>query len=87
MFNCACIAITLNLILAAFNLLPLAPLDGFAVLTGILPTQASITYEKFAKAYGPLVLIAIFIIPEVQRVTLIPLYRGLETLVVRLAGG
>lgn len=47
-----------NLILAAFNLIPLAPLDGFKVALGILPKEISSSYAKLEQ-YGPAILFAV----------------------------
>lgn len=80
------IAIMLNLILAAFNLLPIQPLDGFAVAVGLLPQRASLRFEEFMGRYGPLILIAIFLIGPVRQVTLYPLYAGIGALVHSVAG-
>ena len=48
--------IFLNVILVFFNLLPIAPLDGFKVLGGLLPYPTS---QKFLRteAFGPLILL------------------------------
>ncbi|KXG74135.1 hypothetical protein AN618_24100 [Fervidicola ferrireducens] len=47
-----------NLVLAVFNLIPIAPLDGYKILTGLLPWRMS---DKLAhlETYGPLILIFI----------------------------
>jgi Zn-dependent protease len=47
-----------NLVLAVFNLLPIAPLDGYKILTGLLPWRMS---DKlvYLETYGPLILIFI----------------------------
>lgn len=48
--------IVINLILAAFNLIPLPPLDGSKVLAGLLPDAgAQKMYEL--EQYGPLILL------------------------------
>ena len=51
-------SVLLNLVLAAFNLLPIAPLDGGGILTGVLP-QAWLPAVAKLQRYGPLVLIGI----------------------------
>ncbi len=50
--------ISLNVILVFFNLLPIAPLDGFKVLGGLLPYPTS---QKFlqTEAFGPLILLSL----------------------------
>lgn len=47
-----------NLILAIFNLIPLAPLDGFKVAVGILPSELSASYAQ-TERYGPMILLLI----------------------------
>ena len=45
-----------NLVLAVFNLLPIAPLDGFKVALGILPREAANAYAR-TERYGPGILL------------------------------
>ncbi|HEY8145730.1 MAG TPA: site-2 protease family protein, partial [Kofleriaceae bacterium] len=47
-------AVILNFMLMFFNLIPAPPLDGGAVLEGLLPTRALPTYQRFS-VYGPFV--------------------------------
>jgi len=47
--------ISLNIILAAFNLLPIAPLDGFKVALGILPKNMAASFARLEQ-YGPIIL-------------------------------
>ena len=49
-----------NLLIASFNLIPLAPLDGSKVLLGILPPSMAATFAKLER-YGPLVLMGVII--------------------------
>ncbi len=44
-----------NVLLAAFNLIPLKPLDGEGILSLFIPNRFREGYEKFA-AYGPAIL-------------------------------
>ena len=63
-----------NLILAVFNLLPIAPLDGFKVALGLLPRNAANTFAKL-EPYGPgilLVIIALgFLSPDLRILSMI----------------
>ncbi len=46
----------LNLILAVFNLIPIAPLDGFKVVVGVLP-RAQASAMARVEQYGPMILL------------------------------
>lgn len=56
MFNFAFI----NVVLFFFNLIPLAPLDGFTVLRGLLPTSMALQLERIQK-YSFLIFLGLFI--------------------------
>ncbi len=56
--------IFLNLLLAVFNLLPLAPLDGSRVVGGLLPASWAEGYERFERI-GPIILIGIILVDVV----------------------
>jgi len=47
--------ISLNIILAIFNLLPIYPLDGFKIISGILPPEQACQWEEL-QSFGPLIL-------------------------------
>ncbi len=51
----------LNLILGVFNLLPLNPLDGGKILTGLLPSPQSEAVERFLESYSLILLILLFL--------------------------
>lgn len=51
--------VLLNCTLAVFNFLPLAPLDGFRVWTGILPIELARPLYRL-EPYGMLILMALF---------------------------
>jgi Zn-dependent protease len=54
-------AVTINIGLAVFNLLPLFPLDGFHVVTQLLPPKLSKTFAGMA-AFGPFGVLALVLI-------------------------
>ena len=51
-----------SLILGVFNLIPIAPLDGFKVAVGLLPRDLSIAFARLEQ-YGPAILIALIALP------------------------
>jgi Zn-dependent protease len=54
--------ITINLVLAVFNLVPVGPLDGAKVALALLPHDTAVEFENFMDRYGIMVL-ALLIIP------------------------
>jgi Zn-dependent protease len=51
-----------SLILGVFNLIPIAPLDGFKVAVGTLPRDLSEAWAQ-TEQYGPMILIALIALP------------------------
>jgi len=54
--------VSLNIALAAFNLIPIPPLDGFSVVTGVLPRPIAEIFEPL-RQYGWIILLALLFIP------------------------
>jgi Zn-dependent protease len=52
----------INLVLAAFNLIPIPPLDGSWVLSAVLPPWAARFYDEFRR-FGPILLLILFMTP------------------------
>jgi Zn-dependent protease len=61
----------LNFMLFFFNLIPAPPLDGGAVVAGLLPRKYLDGYEKLS-VYGPFLLMAVIFIPGVSRIFATP---------------
>lgn len=55
------VIVQLNILLAAFNLLPVPPLDGFSVLVGVAPQPLADRLNELRR-YGPYLLIGIFLL-------------------------
>lgn len=53
----------INLVLFALNLLPIPPLDGFTIISGLL-TPRQLYALGPVRQYGPLLLLLIFVIPN-----------------------
>ena len=66
-------AVLLNFILFFFNLIPAPPLDGGAVVEGLLPSKWVPNYQRFA-VYGPFILMAVIFVPGLARVFVGPAY-------------
>lgn len=56
-----------NLLLAAFNLIPLAPLDGSKVLPGVLPRELGEAVQRL-EPWGPGILLAVIMVDYVFKV-------------------
>lgn len=67
--------IKINLVLFAFNLLPIPPLDGGRILTWLLPSQAAHTLAQMEK-YGFFVVIALMGLGVLNQWWLKPIVNG-----------
>ncbi len=63
-------SLQINLALAIFNILPIAPLDGSKILSGVLPDKhANIIH--FLERYGPFILIGLILFGQATGVSII----------------
>lgn len=62
------IIVAINLLLAFFNLLPLGPLDGAAVVQGLLPLPAARRFAEFSRRWGWMLLMAIIIVRPLRTI-------------------
>ena len=63
-FQFCLIGVQINLLLFAFNLMPIPPLDGFTILMGILPPEMAYRLTPL-RQYGTIILlVVIFLLPR-----------------------
>ncbi len=55
------VAVFFNLVLAVFNLLPAAPLDGSKIALGLMPRRMAASYLRF-EPYGPGILLSVILL-------------------------
>ncbi len=76
--------ISINIVLAVFNIIPVPPLDGSKILAGLLPRRYSHIVYNLEK-YGFVILILMMVFGVIGAV-LMPIVGFIETLLFRIAG-
>lgn len=67
-------AISINLSLAFFNLIPLPPLDGSSIIVPFLKGEALRTYYRIQQYAMPILIVVLYLLPSVLYIDLIGLY-------------
>ena len=67
--------IQFNVVLAVFNLLPISPLDGSKILTGLLPEKKAYAFNNFMGRFG-MILIFLLIFPSFGGSSLLGIITG-----------
>lgn len=63
-------SVVLNLVLAFFNMIPIFPLDGSRILTGLLPRDLADRFQAF-EPMGPMILLGLILLGAVTGVRII----------------
>jgi Zn-dependent protease len=71
--NVSYVFIFLNVGLAVFNLLPIPPLDGSKILSGILPTETYFKFMRYERYIGIAFLAIVLLVPGILSTIITPM--------------
>ncbi len=74
--------IIMNIYLAAFNLIPLVPLDGGRILSGLLPRELEIKYSRL-EPYGMIILLLLIFL-GVTRYFVVPVAGAFYSIIISI---
>ncbi len=67
--------VVFSLVLAAFNLIPILPLDGGRILLALLPMKYAIKYQRY-EPYGMFILLGLIFLPSLIGINVIGWFLG-----------
>lgn len=67
LLNMVAVSIWINLVLAFFNLIPIPPLDGSKILSGLLPAEAAAVLQRI-EPFGFIILLILFYTGIISRI-------------------
>jgi Zn-dependent protease len=76
--------IQINLVLMALNLLPIPPLDGGRIVTGLLPEPAASTFAR-VEPFGLFIILGLLVAGVLDNL-MRPLIRGAQSIIAALVG-
>lgn len=79
LFNLSRFFYIININLAVFNILPIPPLDGSKVLSGVLPSRQYFKIMQYENIIGIIFLLLVFLFPNVLYIIMFPFIWVLET--------
>lgn len=71
-FNLSAVFFTINIGLAVFNILPVPPLDGSKILSGILPSNQYYKFLQYENYIGVVFLLVVFAFPRLLSTIMYP---------------
>lgn len=71
-FNLSAVFFTINIGLAVFNILPVPPLDGSKILSGILPSNQYYKFLQYENYIGVVFLLVVFAFPGLLSTIMYP---------------
>ncbi|MGD8584877.1 MAG: site-2 protease family protein [Chloroflexota bacterium] len=80
------VGLSINLLLFAFNLMPIPPLDGFTILQGLLPPDLAYQLDA-VQQYGTMILLGVLVVlplvgVDIFGLIIFPIMSGLASLLV-----